>query len=260
MLLALVASITASAGAIGDDYSIGGFGAGWVLVGIAIIGFVLIYFKVFKKELGRKILAPFVAILLIGLALQFVTIEEPATAEIAPSDCPEFDISGNAIISGTYYITTAVFDNDTMTLTVPLTVQDSSDGNLTDHKTGVNLTVDPIAIAGGASDISAVIHFDSDYLMKYGGEYVLDESGDEYEAVWTKPGMTTKRYAGTYDLTVAEEGWLQIDYTMNNATAGNWVSELSQIGDTVTWYITLSTTCGWRETITVNGIVISYTA
>jgi len=262
-MLVIGASV-ASAEVIGDNYSINGIGLGWILIGISALLMVLAHPKVgILKKFSKPAYTVLIVALLIGFAMQFVTVDDVADgtgANTVVSGCPDFDVSGIPITSGTNYITTATFDNDTMTLTVPLTVADSSDGNLTDHKTGVNLSVDPIAIPGMLSTNMATISFETDYLMKYGGEYILDETSGDYEATWTV-GSNTHRYAGSVDMDISDNKYLQIDYTFENSTAGNWVTELSQIGDTATWYITLSDACGNNiETITVNAIVVSYTA
>jgi len=263
LLLAVTVGMcsTASASAIGDDYSVAGIGLGWFLVGIGIIGFVLIYVGFFKKGLGKKLTAPLIALLLIGLALQFVTVDTTPSGGTITGDraCPDFEVTGTATTSGTGYITTTVWDEDDMTLTIPLTVSDSSDGNLSAHKAGMNITFDPIGSGFTADDISTV-HFSSDYLMKYGGEYVLDEDTSGYEAEWTTADGT-KDYEDSIDITCDSTGWAKIDYIMNNGTADNWVDELSAVGDSVTWHINMWNDCNtWTETITVTAIVVSYTA
>lgn len=253
---------TVSAEAIGDNYSIGGFGAGWVLVVIAIVGFILIYTKIISKNLGKKLVAVFALFLLVGLGMQFIQVDTSAeTGDVTtnPCECPDFEIVGTATTSGTDYITTTVWDEDDLTLTIPLTVQDSSDGNLTGAKAGMNITFDPVATGCSSTDITTVF-FSSDYLMKYGGEYVLDEDTSGYEAEWTTADGTVD-YEDSIDITAGSTGYAQIDYVFNNGTAGNWVDELSAVGDSVTWHINMWNDCNtWSEQITVTAIVVSYTA
>lgn len=253
---------TASAKSIGDDYSIAGIGLGWALVGIAIFGFVLGYMKILKSGTYKKLMPFLVAFLLLGIGLQFVSVDETSTATTAnivssDSECCPFEVTGSAITSGTNYITTTTWDEDTLTLTVPLTVSDSSDGNLTGHKTGLNLTVEPMCSSATADDIETIC-FASDYLMKYGGEYALDEDSTGYNAIWTTT-EGTEYYDDCVKVTADSSDYAQIDYTMVNGTSGSWVSELSQIGDSLTWYVTVSNQC-YTETITINAIVVSYTA
>jgi len=257
LLVVLVgASVTASAEALGAGYQIMGIEAGWFLIGLAIAVGVIIFFFL-KKDLMKKAMVPLVACLLIGGALVF--IEAPVANITGSGDCPDFEVTGTAITSGTGYITSTVWDEDDMTLTVPLTVSDSSDGNLSAHKTGVNLTFDPIGGGWTADDI-ATINFASDYDFKYGGEYVLDEDSTGYSAIWTTTGGTEYN-SDSIDIVASGTDWAQIDYTFVNGTAGSWVTELDAVGDSVTWYITLSNGCGtWTDTITVTAIVVSYTA
>lgn len=258
-ILTIVGSITASAESVGAGYTIFGYSAGWVFIGIAVIVIALILLKVLSTEIAKKAWAVAVALLFVGLILVAVQTPTATTTTTTEDSCPDFEITGTAVTSGTDYITTTVWDEDTLTLTVPLTVQDSSDGNLTCHKTGLNLTFDPVGSGYTADDITTV-KFSSDYLMKYGGEYILDEDSTGYLAVWTT-NDGTEYYDDQMDITADSSDWAQIDFTFVNATSGSWVTELDAIGDSKTWYISCSNDCGtWSETITVTAIVISYTA
>jgi len=109
-LLAMVASaITVSATAIGDGYSVGGIGLGWVLIGIVVvIALVAWGMQVTKKAIQP--LVPVLAILFIaGLALQFVEV----TAE--PADTTSDQITWTVTCaSNTDDIT---IDNDARTIT-----------------------------------------------------------------------------------------------------------------------------------------------
>jgi len=257
-------SATVSATAIGDGYSFGGFGLGWILIGLAIVVIVLGIKAVgiIKAPLAKKLFAPMIMLLLVGLALQYIEVPDALPVDTTGAGtlaCPDFEITATATITGTNYITTTVWDEDDNTLTVPLTVSDSSDGNLTGHITGLNITFDPIGSGFTADDITTV-YFSTDYLMKYGGEYVLDEDTSGYEAEWTTASGTVD-YADSLDITADSTGWANINYIMNNGTAANWVDELSAIGDSVTWHINMWNACNtWTDTITVTAIVVSYTA
>ena len=251
----VMSAVTVCADALGDSMTVGGYNLGWIFVGIAVVlalvG-VLGYGNI--KKFGTVAV---VLILLGGLFLiPFETAEEAPPATIV-DDCCEFEVTGSAITTGSNYISDATWNEDTLTLTVPLTVSDSSDGNLSAHKTGVNLTVEPLCDGATADDIE-IICFTSDYLMKYGGEYILDEDSTGYSAIWTT-AEGTEYYDDCVKVTADSSDYAQIDYTFVNGTAGSWVTELDQIGDSKTWYITVSNDC-YTETVTVQAIVVSYTA
>ena len=254
-LMLVITSGTAMATALGDTYTLGGYNPGWILVIVGLLAIGLGYFDIFAK---KKAVGVGIGVIVIG-AIFLV----PITAQVAPTvttgDCPMFEITGSAITSGSDYITTTTWDEDTQTLTVPITVQDSSDGNLTGDQAGVNITIDPIG-AGYTTDYMATVTITTDYLFKYSGEYVLDEtSGDYVATITTVDGV--EYYTDTIDIELTTTAWAQLDYTFVNATSGSWVSELSQIGDSVTYYATIANSCGSQtETITINLIVISYTA
>jgi len=254
VMMLVATATTVSAEALGESWTIGGYNPGWILVGIAVVlGLVGMLGYGNIKKFGTIA----VILLLIGglFLIPFETADTPP-AQVA-SDCCPFEVTGSAVTSGTSYISDTTWDEDTLTLTVPLTVSDSSDGNLSNHKTGLNLTVEPMCSSATADDIETIC-FDSDYLMKYGGEYLLDEDSTGYSAIWTTT-EGTEYYDDCVKVTADSSDWAQIDYTFVNATSGSWVSELDQIGDSKTWYITVSNDC-YTETITVQAIVVSYTA
>lgn len=265
LLLALAvmvvgASATATADAIGDGYELGGFQVGyWVIGGAAVLGFLAITEVLDKKKVGTGAIALLIVGALLIIPISTPDAEEPAAGTIytTPSPTATFDVTGTAITTGTDFITTSVYDEDTLTLTVPLTVQDASDGNLTGHKCGVNLSFDPITTNADTTDLFT-IEVTTAYLTRYGGEYVIDEDGTGYLAnVTTEDG--TSRYDARVKLTGAAADYATLEYELVNATSGSWVSELDAIGDTVTWQIT-ATSGSWSETYTVRLIVVSYTA
>jgi len=254
MLMLVMTAISACAEALGDSMNIGGYNLGWILVGVAVV---LALVGVLGYGNVKKFGTFAVVLLLLGglLLIPFETATVP-TGQVVDDCCP-FEVTGSAVTSGSNYISDATWDEDTLTLTVPLTVNDSSDGNLTGHKTGLNLTVEPLCSGSTADDIE-IICFSSDYLMKFGGEYILDEDSTGYSAIWTTT-EGTEYYDDCVKVTADTSDWAQIDYTFVNATSGSWVTELDQIGDSKTWYITVGNDCH-TETITVQAIVVSYTA
>jgi len=265
ILLAVIgASETVCAGAIGDGYNVGGIGVGWILVAIAIIGGLLIYFDVISKELGKKVGVLLVAFFLIGLALQFVQVETPTASVTPTATCPDFKITGTAVADGTVYYIGHIqddpqWDEDTNTYTIPLDVDSASNGRLNESITALNFTIDPIATTSMTADTMATCHFKSDYDLQYSGEDVFDKTGSYYDVNWTT-STGTESYEDTVDLQVSETTWALCTWEFNNNSASNWVSELDAIGDSITWYVTFYNDCGWSETITIQAIVVEYTA
>lgn len=259
MLLAVLSLVTgagvASAGAIGDGYSMAGVQIGWWIIAIAGILILLALTSILDK---KKFTTLGIALLIIGflfvVPIDVDVSEEPAT--IAEDTCP-FTLTASAVTSGSNYIGTSTWNSATDTLTVPLTVSDSSDGNLSAHKFGLNITVNPMC-SGASSTQIEVFTFDSDYNMAYGGETVLNSDSTGYNAIWTTDSGT-EYYDTTVKVTADETGYAQIDYTAINGTAGSWVTELSQVGDSLSWNIRVGN--GYQtEVLTVNAIVVSYSA
>jgi len=256
LMLIVGAGMQVSAGAIGDDWTIGGYNPGLVLIGIGLLIVAMGYFGIWNL---KKVAGFGIGAMLIGAIFLVPFTAQTVETDTSDSDCPMFEISGSAITSGnTDDISSTTWDDDTLTLTIPLTVADSSDGNLTGYEAGVNLTIDPMG-AGRTTEDMATVTVTTDYLMKYGGEYIIDETGGDYDATITTADGT-EYYEDTIDIQLTETAWAEVEYDFVNGTSGSWVSELSQIGDSVTWYITVENSCGTQtETITVNAIVVSYT-
>lgn len=264
LLLALAALVigagaTASAGAIGDGYELGGYQVGyWIIGGAVVAGLLAITDVLDKKKAGTGA----IALLIIGVLL-VVPIDTPGdtttpqTIYTGPTPTATFDIIGTAVTTGTDYISTAVWDDNTKTLTVPLTVQDASDGILTGSRTGVNITFDPITTNAATTDLFT-INVATQYTTRYGGEYIFEEDANGFLCnVTTEDG--TFRYDARVKLTGEASDWARFDYEFVNATSGSWVSKLNAVGDSVAWQITAS--CGsWSDTFTVRAIVVSYTA
>jgi hypothetical protein len=245
--------------ALGEGWTLGEYPLGWILIIVAIIGGFIVLLakasKVLKWKGAGALTVPVVIILLLGVAMVFVEVE-PVTAV---SKCPEFEITASAVTTGTYYISTVNWDEDENLFTIPLTVSDSSDGNLTDHITALNFTIDPIA-GGRTADTMATIHMDSDYTIQYGGEDIFDKTGDYYDVNWTSP-TGTESYKDTQDMQVSETSWALCTWEFNNGTAGNWVTELSAIGNSITWHVNFwNDDNTWTETIMITATVVSYTA
>lgn len=264
LVLAFVFSIvgmasSASAEALGEGYSLMGINLGWALVMLGVAFFILVGLNIIKKSTGKKWGTLFVAFLLVGLALVFVEVPaETETADITDSNCCGIDYSASAIASGGDFITTTTWDEDSETLTIPITVADSSDGNLTGDMAGINITLDPLS-SGMTTDDICTFTISSDYTMKYGGEDVLDKSGSNYLAEVTD-ASGTEYLSNVVKMTADETAWVNVSWTFVNATSGSWVSELDQVGDSLSWYVDISNSCGETERITVTAIVVSYTA
>jgi hypothetical protein len=258
LLLIIAGATSVTAKSLGQSWgwTIAGYDAGWIII---IIGIIIGILSLPQLDiLSTKIFGSLaLAAIIFGGALVGIQVapEQPAAAI---TDCCEIDFTAAAINSGGDYITDTTWDENTNTLTIPLTVADSSDGNLTGSAAGINITLDPIGQGKTTQDLCN-IDVSSDYTFKYGGEDVLDKTGNSYRAeVTTSSG--TEYYTDTVKVSADTTAWVNVSWFFINATSGSWVSELSQIGNSLTWYITLSNACNEQKTITVIAMVISYTA
>ena len=251
MIMTLVTTVSAET--VGEGITVGGVNLGWVIVIVGIVVAGLAYWDV----LSKKLIVGGIILIVVG-AIFLVPYETTTIVTTTDDDCCDFEFSGAVIHAGAHDIT-SVWDEDDQSWTIPLTVADSSDGNLTGHCASLNITFDPIGSGKTANDICTV-HFESDYLMKYGGEYIVSEDSTNYMAIWTTEDGT-EYIDDSLDITADSSDWARINFTFNNGTAGNWVTELDAVGDGKTFYITMSNDCAsWTETITVKLIVVSYTA
>ena len=92
---------------------------------------------------------------------------------------------------------------------------------------------------------------------KIAREDVFDKTGNYYDVEWmTASG--TENYDSTIDMQITDTGWAMCTMDFNNNTAGNWVTEISAIGDSITWYINFWDDLGFREVITVTAMVVEY--
>jgi len=253
LLLLVGAGMNVSAEAIGDAIMIGGINLGWILIGLAIVIVLAAFLKIVDtKKFGSAAMV----ILLLGiiLAIPYETAQTTQQINVNTDDiCCQIDLTGSALNSGAHYFSDATWDDDTYTLTVPITVSDSSDGNLSAYKCGVHLTIEPICDNADNTKIVPV-SLETDYLMKYGGEYVLDENSTNYDAKWGAEYIDD-----VIQITAGSTESVDLEYWLVNGTSGSWVSELDQVGDTITWHATVATGCD-TATITVQLIVVSYTA
>lgn len=253
---------TVSAAAIGDSFKIGEYSAGWIFIGIGIIlGIAVVIPKLLAAEIKKKVAAITIALLVIGVVLVGVTYD-PGVAEVtADEQCPTVEIAGWCVLSteASAYNDDITYDNDTYEFVIPLTVLDSSDGQIEDTIVKINFSLDPTSSGGQSADILWPVYYKSNqYDMKYNGEKVFSESSGQYDVEWSDSSGST-RYEGQQDIRIDSDGEADLTYTFNNNTAGNWVTELSQIGDTLSWTIEFWNGCGWSQTVDVTAIVISYT-
>jgi len=253
VLLSFTATVTATT--IGDGYTVGGYNAGWVLLIIGIVLALAGWGMAALKTMKKPIVAFGIAFFFIGAAMLTISVPTPTTGQTTGTACCDFGITG-ASITGTEYIATNTWDESTNTLTIPLTVADSSDGNLTGSRAGVNLTIEAF---GEENTELCKYTITSDYTMTYGGEYILDKTGSDYRAeITTTTG--TEYNTDEFQVAAGSTAWANVSYIFVNGTSGSWVSELTQIGDSITWYITVQNACGETERITITAMVVAYTA
>src|SRR4030042_2432367 len=237
LLLAIGASaITVSAKAIGEDYTIMDFNAGWVLVAIALIVAFIFASKIVKmpKNIGMRPVIGIVALMLvIGLALVFVETPIPTTAEVTGLSDLEFDIEASAVTTdGTYYPDTR-YSEATGIFTVPYGANTTSDTLLEDGDNSsytddprLNFTIKADFPDNEDDNDLAIIYFEVTNPTLYvddSDNYVLVEDDDERQAIWTDQDGITSTIEGwtsggieeiltvTLDLELYEAGLSQAD-------------------------------------------------
>jgi len=256
-LVSLVAmAFNVSAATLGEGISIFGYNGGWFIVVVGIIVAVVAF--AWKTSGNSSKLPAYIVALLLIIAGGFIAIadfEEAPAADTTGDNCCDFELTGTAITAGAVFVD-STWNENTNTLTVPLTVADSSDGNLTGYAAGVNVTLEALGLT---NDVNCVFTVTSDYTMTYGGETVLDKTGDDYRAeITTASG--TEYVTDVVQVAAGSTAYINCSWYFINGTSGSWVTELSQVGDSLTWYVTFENSCGDKETITVHAIVVSYTA
>ena len=227
VLLAIGASaVTASAKAIGDDYTILGYNAGWVILIIGVVIGLLFASKILKmpKSIGLKPIAFFVAVLVVvGLAMVFVQGPTP-TAEVSDLANMEFTIEAEALhTDGTHYPDTT-YDEASNLFTVPFRVNDTTNAL---HEHGDNSTVnDATADPWMNFTIKAVFPDDADdndlaqinfeitnptlFAGSDADNYALTYNGDEHEAWWIDNGGINMTVSGDTGGGIEEVMWVNL--------------------------------------------------
>ena len=207
MLEAVVASVSAKA--IGEDYSIFGYNAGWVLIIVGIGVGLLFASKIVKmpKSVGIKPVATMVAIVLVA-GLVMVAVETPApVADVTGLANVEFTIDAAALTTdGTYYPDTT-FDDSSNLFTVPYKANTTSD-LIQEHGDNSTYTDDPylnftirVDLPDDADDNDlAQIYFEvvnpTLFVGSDADNYVLTKTGDIHQAIWTDQDGATSDIKG----------------------------------------------------------------
>lgn len=252
ILLLVGASVTASASALGDGYTMGGMQIGWWLIGIAVVIGILIFMSVLGK---KKWTTPAIALLIIGALLLIpftgpTTTTEPVTT--VGTAAATFELTHSGGFNATY-------NENTNILTIPV---DISSNDLSVTTQSINTSVLVIPPLGGTTQDLATLYYETDYLMKYEGEYLLEESGNYYQAVWNNSaGTTNKYYNGQLSMQMtATNQWVNLTYTFDDG-AGTWAAEVAS-GDLystiASWNIRYSNGRGWSEIVTVNLVIANH--
>lgn len=237
-LLAIGASaITVSAKAIGEDYTIMGYNAGWVLLIIAIGIALLFASKIVKmpKSIGMKPIAGLIALLfVIGIAMVFVETPSLEVREEAGLSNLTFDIEASAVTTaGTYYPDT-VFNEATNIFTVMFganttgdTLLENGDNSSYTDDPRLNFTIKADLPADADDNDLAIIYFEvvnpTLYTESDADNYVLTKTDDKHQAIWTDQDGITSTVSGwtsggieeilsvTLDLELYEAGLAQLD-------------------------------------------------
>lgn len=259
-LLTLVNTVSATT--IGANYNILGFEAGWILIilGIVVIAiFASGILAIGKKGAGNKSAYSIaVAMLMIGLALTFVTVEDPVTGDVTDL-VTGWTVTGTDITAGCDIDATWDDTDDPTIITAPLNHEIDGAGmnTFTETKFFVNFTVDPTAGSGADTTKLVAIHYKTEYSMEYSGEPVLEKTGSNYVANWSNDDGVSSYYEGSMDMTIDEVNNICIYFDIDG-DGNNTVGEvLNVVGETTSWTITLWDDYGWIETYTVMLVVIT---
>jgi len=205
-----ITATTASAKAIGEDYTIMGFNAGWVLIGIGVALALLFGNKILKmpKAVGLKPMATFVALLLvIGFAMVFVQGPAATTGEITGLPNINFDIEASAVTTDGSYYPDTTYDEDSGLFTVPFKAN-TTGSNLSEHGDNSTYGDDPrmnFTIKAELNDDSddddlAIIYFEivnpTLYVASDADNYVLTKTNDKHQATWTDQDGNTNTVSG----------------------------------------------------------------
>jgi len=259
LLLVVGASATVSAQALGDGYAMGGYQIGWWLIGIAVLIFVLTMGAVGVLN-KKKWTTPAIALVIIGALLLIpfsgpTTTVDPATeaAAIAAARAATFDLTHTGGFNATY-------NEDTNILTIPVDINASDEVSVVTQS--INTSIEIIPPIGGATTDLATLYYETDYLMRFEGEYLLEESGDYYMAVFNNSaGAENKYYNGQLTMQMTDTGaWVNLTYTFDSG-ASTWAAEVAS-GDLYStiaaWNIRFSNGRGWSETVTVQLVIANY--
>jgi len=151
---------------------------------------------------------------------------------------------------------TVTIDDNEEGATVQLDVEDGTGYLPWANYTSVNFSIKPIAPAGATNDDLVTIHFSIDEDVKYGGEYMFYETGNDYSADWRIDGESTDDDGvGSHSMLFTDEDWIELRLRLSTG-ADSFCSEMQTVGESVTIPVTFS--CGsWSETFDVTFIVIS---
>ncbi len=258
----------------------------YVWIALFAIGALLLFAAIFKKTSLVKlpqVPAAFIGFLLLcfgfiwGLnpymAAQdqfFQAVPSGGTTVIIDGEdivAPAFSIDASAVITNVWdtsntVISTAVMDATETILTVPLTVNlGTGSAEFACNYTAMNFSVTPIPPTGANADDLATIYFESDYNMKYAGEYVLDHDGNEetFDATWIRCGAdtTTWEHNGQDTMLFTDSAVYQLWYELNSGST-ELTEDLQTVGETVSWSATLhNADWSWSQVYTITAIVIA---
>lgn len=244
----------------------------WLGFAAFIIGLVLIAGAAFRKQAGWKMnpVYSFVigAVLVVfGGAIGVVPMFEGEALNVnvdvdAPGvtvEKPTFEIeckNGTAIDKE---MTVEVDEDDTGSTFI---FDANPGGVINANYSALNFSITPVPPEGSTADSLATIYFETDYDMKFGGEYILQESGGVYFANWTyRSGdntIKTADYSGSMTMLMTESAYAEIDYNINADETDAFGEELDTVGQGGSWDITFhNSDWSWSWTHTVNWIYIA---
>lgn len=247
----------------------------WIGLIAFIAGIFLIAGAAFRKQVGWNINPVFAMVIGVSLAVfggafsipaligeEEEVVESGGTVIVQPQDttpsAASFDITpvnGSAWIAGENYLTFTVADDEQSG-----TMQVNQDGtNTFDEEHGsVNFTIDPIAAPGVDNNDLCTIYFEVDETLKYSGEYVFDESSNDYDCDWRVNGASTVDNDGTHTMLYTDTAWVEFRFILESGTANEFADEFDTVGESMTIPVTFhNVDWSWSWTFDIDLIVIT---
>jgi hypothetical protein len=138
-------------------------------------------------------------------------------------------------------------DGKTMTFVLDCA---KSANTMTKHHGSINFSIVPVAPTGSTADDLIVVNYYVNEKQKYSGEYIFEESGDDWTADWmTEGAVEFDDGEGRTTLLYTDDFWAEFRFDLSSGT-DSLGSEMQTVGESTSFSIVFST-ASWSETYTV---------